>query len=309
MNKSIVWRVLFFTFILGCGDKHKEKNHAPVAGAGGPYAGAEDFPLELDGSRSDDADNDSLVYTWDFGDGTKGEGVKPLHIYTEDGNFSVCLTVSDGQSISSPSCTTAAIFDTDLNFPPVAQAGEDKVVDLGAEAVFDGSSSYDFDGEIASYSWDFGDGVSGEGAVVTHTYMDFGTYTAVLTVADDKGAQTADTLLVAVVDTEAQLTVKKIVVKDTEPEKPYHVSVEVVNTGTVPIADALFRAEIHDSCQGHHIDWGLTDQYVSFEVGEERDVAWNGKVPAETEPGDYFAQIEIFFSGKVLSSSANFVVE
>ncbi|MDI9643632.1 MAG: PKD domain-containing protein [Candidatus Verstraetearchaeota archaeon] len=54
---------------------------------------------------------------------------------------------------------------------------------------FDGSASYDPDGSIVSYDWDFGDGCFGTGAKATHTYTSKGTYLAKLTVTDDKGAK------------------------------------------------------------------------------------------------------------------------
>jgi PKD repeat protein len=58
---------------------------------------------------------------------------------------------------------------------------------------FDGSGSYDPDGSIASYAWDFGDGSTGSGATTSHTYAADGTYTVVLTVTDNEGAAGTDT--------------------------------------------------------------------------------------------------------------------
>ncbi|MFQ5808933.1 MAG: PKD domain-containing protein [Armatimonadota bacterium] len=54
-------------------------------------------------------------------------------------------------------------------------------------AAFDAARSADPDGEIARFSWDFGDGESGEGRTVSHTYARDGQYTVALTVADGKG--------------------------------------------------------------------------------------------------------------------------
>ena len=52
----------------------------------------------------------------------------------------------------------------------------------------DASASFDVDGRIDRYEWTFGDGQSGVGQVVTHTYATEGTYTVWLTVTDDDGA-------------------------------------------------------------------------------------------------------------------------
>ena len=54
---------------------------------------------------------------------------------------------------------------------------------------FSAMLSSDSDGIIKTYEWDFGDGSSGTGASVSHTYTTAGTRTVVLRVTDDDGAQ------------------------------------------------------------------------------------------------------------------------
>jgi subtilisin family serine protease len=58
----------------------------------------------------------------------------------------------------------------------------------GLSASFNASASWDSDGSIVSYDWSFGDGASGSGVTVTHTYAVAGTYAVTLTVTDDGGA-------------------------------------------------------------------------------------------------------------------------
>lgn len=52
---------------------------------------------------------------------------------------------------------------------------------------FDASSSYDPDGNIVSYEWDFGDNTTGSGVTTAHTYSEFGIYNVTLTVIDNNG--------------------------------------------------------------------------------------------------------------------------
>jgi len=57
---------------------------------------------------------------------------------------------------------------------------------------------YDRDGTIVSYVWDFGDGYSATSNPVSHTYESCGTYTVKLTVTDNDGLSSSDTVAVRV---------------------------------------------------------------------------------------------------------------
>ncbi|MGH2984129.1 MAG: PKD domain-containing protein [Solirubrobacterales bacterium] len=82
-----------------------------------------------------------------------------------------------------------------VNMPPHASF---TVACTRLTCTFNGSSSTDPDGSIATYAWDFGDGSSGSGATAEHTYAAPGTYTVMLRVTDDDGSSAADSKLVTV---------------------------------------------------------------------------------------------------------------
>lgn len=75
-----------------------------------------------------------------------------------------------------------------MNNPPVADPDGPYSGIIGVPLTFDGSGSYDTDGTIVSYDWDFGDSGTGAGVTPTHTYASAGVYTVTLTVTDDAGA-------------------------------------------------------------------------------------------------------------------------
>jgi PKD repeat protein len=77
------------------------------------------------------------------------------------------------------------------NHAPVADANG-PYIEAGVPIVFDGSGSFDLDGIIVSYEWDFGDGSSSTGVSPSHTYAQAGSYTVTLTVIDDSGAKATD---------------------------------------------------------------------------------------------------------------------
>jgi len=85
------------------------------------------------------------------------------------------------------------------NESPVADVGPDQTVLVNESAIFDGRLSYDPDGTIVSYNWDFGDATPpGSGLIDFHTYDTADIYTVTLTVTDDDGATGTDTATVTV---------------------------------------------------------------------------------------------------------------
>jgi len=71
--------------------------------------------------------------------------------------------------------------------------------DVPIDVAFSSAGSSDPDGAIVSHFWDFGDGASSAQANPTHTYADAGPYVAKLTVTDNSGASTEQTVLIRAV--------------------------------------------------------------------------------------------------------------
>lgn len=157
-------------------------NEPPVADANGPYTGTEDTAITFDGSCSYDPDGDALSYSWNFGDGNTGTGMSPSHTYTAGGTYTVTLVVNDRKVDSDPSTTTATV--EEVNDPPVADPDAPYTGTLGEPITFDGSGSYDPEGDPLTYSWDFGDETTGTGVNPTHIYTAGGAYTVTLVVND-----------------------------------------------------------------------------------------------------------------------------
>ncbi|NQT88755.1 PKD domain-containing protein, partial [bacterium] len=96
-------------------------------------------------------------------------------------------------------------YDSD-NLLPVAVAAGDPTTGYEPLIVdFDGSSSYDSDGAVISYTWDFGDDSTASSATptVSTIYTTPGAFPVTLTVRDDRGATATASLTITVLDPDA----------------------------------------------------------------------------------------------------------
>src|SRR5437763_165437 len=166
---------------------------APVAKAGPDQFTQTLSTLTFNGSGSFDPGGTIVSYAWRFGDGGTASGIAVTHGYATAGIYTATLTVTDSRGASASDTAVVRVADR----PPVANAGPDQSGILGSAVTLRGSGS-DPDGTITSYRWDFGDGASASGATASHAYATAGTYTAKLTLTDDRGAQASDSALVAI---------------------------------------------------------------------------------------------------------------
>jgi uncharacterized membrane protein len=131
-------------------------------------------------------------FVYDFNSGTleylesPSGGAANLAIGINDGGHIAGLTRTSGDELH------AVLWTPDA--PPVAaftMTMDDLIVTV------DASASYDHEGAIASYVWDFGDESVGYGEVVEHTYAGAGHYVITLTVTDSVGQTDSFSLLVS----------------------------------------------------------------------------------------------------------------
>ncbi|KAA3606486.1 MAG: PKD domain-containing protein [Calditrichaeota bacterium] len=134
----------------------------------------------FDASKSDDDDKNLLKFSWDFGDGTKADGINPIHTFKKAGFYTVRLTAQDNSNLNCNSSFDE--FLVQVTDAPVAEAGKDVTVCAGEVVKFDGSASKGGGRQIQSLDWDFGDGTTGGGISASHAFLNSGTYTVSLTI-------------------------------------------------------------------------------------------------------------------------------
>lgn len=143
---------------------------------------------------------DDIVYEWDFGDGGGATGAAVTHVYTVAGSYTA--TVSAINPVSEVSATVQVTIDSDYLPIEGLSASYNGPTTIGEETLF--SASVTSGSGPISYAWDFGDGTSATGQVVTHRYAQTGTYTVTITATNPAGPVT-ETIQVMVVNDEIML--------------------------------------------------------------------------------------------------------
>ena len=146
-------------------------NTPPVADAGADQTVSVGTTVTLNGSASSDADGDSLTYIWSLISVPAGSTaalsdpgvVGPTFVADKAGTYVAQLIVNDGLVDSAPDIVNVSTSNT----APVADAGVDQTVPVGATVTLNGSGSSDADGDVLTYDWSLTSVPAGSGAALS----------------------------------------------------------------------------------------------------------------------------------------------
>ncbi|MGE3278814.1 MAG: PKD domain-containing protein [Candidatus Altimarinota bacterium] len=171
----------------------------------GVIRGEAPFSVQFDASKSVDKDGTIVEHRWDFdGDGEADAfGAEASYTFSENKTYEVTLTVIDNDELQGTSKVSIIV-----TVPEV-------LIDLQVstfsgpaplEVTFDASSSRAQDGQIISYTWQFGDNGSEVigSARQTHVYTQVGEYQAQVSVVTDTGKRATKQVLIVAREVELQ---------------------------------------------------------------------------------------------------------
>ena len=170
--------------------------------------------------NSTDADGKIVSWLWEFELGStsffNAQTYQKIvsHTFTKSGTYPVKLTVTDDGNLTNSYILNIVV----KNNPPVSilSASPNPVLSLLPVSFF-GNNSYDTDGNITKYAWDFGDGTTIQQGTTaeTHTYSKPGSYRASLTVTDNIGDSSTANLIITVTNRNpvAKITYTTLTVK------------------------------------------------------------------------------------------------
>ena len=144
---------------------------------------------------------------WDWGDGSSEDRWFPAtHTYSSAGTYTMTVTVYQSDGLTTAKTITVTLQAE--NKPPVADFSYSPSNPVAGDRVSFTDKSYDPDGRIASWLWEFGDGASSREKNPTHIYSSPGIYMVMLTVKDDKGVEAVARKLIYVGETSARVEIK-----------------------------------------------------------------------------------------------------
>jgi PKD repeat protein len=132
-------------------------------------------------NESTDSDGNIESRQWSFGDNSGSNNQNPDHDYAAGGTYTVRLSVTDNDNASA-----AVEHQVTVTAPNERPTAEFTSSCTNLDCQFS-DQSFDSDGTIVSWSWDFDDGTGSTDQNPQHSFSSEDTYQVQLTVTDDRG--------------------------------------------------------------------------------------------------------------------------
>lgn len=130
-----------------------------------------------------------LARHWDFEDGNFSILANPHHTYERPGTYRVVLAVTDNLGETSHAMKDVVIG----NRAPTVRFGWTPPQPYSADILNFTDTSFDPDGRLSAWAWDFGEGNASADQNPQHAFPEPGAYDVTLTVSDDSGASRSAT--------------------------------------------------------------------------------------------------------------------
>lgn len=208
-------------------------NNAPNSSFNADFtSGNAPLTVNFNGTGSTDSDGTIATYRWYFDDGSTQTGSTVSHEFTEPGTYTVTLTVIDDDGAQDAAYTTITVLDDGNEVPIPSFTIDNTSGDVPLTVNVNASASSDPDGTIASYTWVWDDGTAnGSGAITSHQYTDPGSYYLSLTVTDNDGSSSTQSVNVVVNDPASNLPPTASFTADpTSGNEPLTVDVDATNS-------------------------------------------------------------------------------
>lgn len=270
--------------------------------------------ITFNASSSYDSYGSIVSYLWNFGDGTTATIIAPQHTYTIPGNYSVSLKVTDNNNAQStiiriiPVLLQQSNQTNQLPFSDFLYSPQNPAVNQ--LVTFNASLSYDPDGIITAYAWNFGDGITATGIITQHSFNAPGDYPVSLTVTDNSSAQYTQSTVIRIVPVSGNQTNQTT---STQSETTASKKAKRGDINNIAVRNFIFNKnkcgetaeltfEVYNQQSGKMSDVKVIVEIPELSIREESQffnlgrfesnwVLFNMKLP--NVKGDYYARIRI----------------
>ncbi len=236
-----------------------------------PLFGEAPMTVKLDASASTDQEGSSgLSYQWTISDGRTLSGVAPEITFTEAGQYSLNLVVTDATEAKSLKFTQSILVEKANQAPIATFTLTPNMGKAPLQVNLDASQSSDPDGRIINYQWASSEGQKTLGQKASLTFNDTGTHTITLTVIDNDGEQA---------------TAEQTVVVEAPPPGLMAAFRATPTEGEAPLTVILDASDSAPQSAISQYEWNTTDgQITSGRTGETFTF---------TDPGKYLITLTI----------------
>jgi PKD repeat protein len=171
-------------------------NQPPVARLTvSPATGTAPLVVTADATASNDPDGAIASASINFGDGVVVNGLKASHTYSNAGNYTVTVTVTDNLGATNSASATVSVSAHSAPTVGLSVSPNSGTAPLYVSATVNAAGN---GASIATVTINWGDGTTpSSGSSAKHTYSRQGTFTVTAIVTDSLGATTSATSMVA----------------------------------------------------------------------------------------------------------------
>lgn len=244
-----------------------DDNQKPTAKISAPETVFIGEPVVLDATQSIDPNNDPLTFEWQVVDAASDiilqiENGKASFTPSVLGHYTVSVRANDGQYFSDPVTHTVNV--TENLSPVITFVNENpRAIQLGSEAQFDASGSYDPEGDVLTYQWSLDKPagstaqLSADNLATNSLLADMaGNYTVHLQVSDSAGNTSRKSIDVTVTDPVSYISGT--------------VTARLLNSLNKPVANAELNI---NGVQHFTDDMGRLNAWVEIEEGKALEVS------------------------------------
>ena len=237
--------------------------------------------------------NGAIVWRhWSFGDGNIENSTQPTitHNYTDVGNFTVTLTITDSLGLADSCSKTARV----IQYPSASFIFFPQSPLVNETVIFNASNSNPNGGRILAYEWSFGDSSNATRTEPTtsHTYVKNGTYEVSLTVVDSEGLNSTIIDLINILNLPVGTIINLHLPETIIQNQAFQISATLRETDGKPVSDRTIDFLLFNGSVWEGLGTAVTNQSGVAVLSHLPQMAGTYKLKTVFDGDESYARVE-----------------